>query len=100
MRVRQIAAVAVLGLAMVGAACAPSAARTSNSLGLRRARPFRHGGGHDRGTWRRARPAAKSPLWHRMAAEFSRLSLGLPIRAGEVTEAFRGAAAGQHRTVA
>lgn len=42
----------------------------------------------------------RAPLWHRMAAEFSRLSLGLPGSAGEVTEAFRDAVAGQHRTVA
>lgn len=38
-------------------------------------------------------------LWHRMAVEFSRLSLGLPTGPGEVSEAFREAAAGQHRTV-
>jgi pimeloyl-ACP methyl ester carboxylesterase len=30
----------------------------------------------------------RAPLWHRMAAEFSRLSLGLPAKWGEVTEAF------------
>lgn len=41
----------------------------------------------------------RAPLWHRMAAEFSRLSLGLPARAGEVADAFREAAAGQPRTV-
>jgi pimeloyl-ACP methyl ester carboxylesterase len=28
-------------------------------------------------------------LWHRIAADFSRLSLGLPIEAGELTEACR-----------
>jgi alpha-beta hydrolase superfamily lysophospholipase len=39
-------------------------------------------------------------LWHRIAADFSRLSLGLPIEAGEVTEVFRETAAGQQRTVA
>ena len=42
----------------------------------------------------------RAPLWHRMAADFSRLSLGLPTGAGEVTEAFRETAAGQQRTVA
>jgi alpha-beta hydrolase superfamily lysophospholipase len=35
-------------------------------------------------------------LWHRIAAEFSRRSFGLPIPAGEVAEAFRK---GQQRTV-
>jgi pimeloyl-ACP methyl ester carboxylesterase len=42
----------------------------------------------------------RAPLWHRMAAEFSRLSLGLPTKAGEVTEAFSEAATGAHRTLA
>ncbi len=41
----------------------------------------------------------RAPLWHHMAAEFSRLSLGLPARAEQVTDAFREAAAGQPRTV-
>jgi hypothetical protein len=41
----------------------------------------------------------RAALWHRLAAEFSRLSLGMPTRAGEVAKAFREAAAGQHRTV-
>jgi len=41
----------------------------------------------------------RAPLWHRMAAEFSRLSLGLPATAGEVSKAFKDAAEGQHRTV-
>jgi pimeloyl-ACP methyl ester carboxylesterase len=31
----------------------------------------------------------RAPLWHRLAVEFSRVSLGLPVRAGEVTAAFR-----------
>jgi dienelactone hydrolase len=42
----------------------------------------------------------RAPLWHRIAADFSRLSLGLPTGAGEATEAFRQTAAGQQRTVA
>jgi len=42
----------------------------------------------------------RAPLWHRLAAEFSRLSLGLPANAGEVTRAFQQATAGQHRTLA
>ena len=42
----------------------------------------------------------RAPLWHRLAAEFSRLSLGLPADAGEVTKAFRQATAGEHRTLA
>lgn len=41
----------------------------------------------------------RAPVWHRMAAEFSRLSLGLPATAGEVSKAFKDAARGQHRTV-
>ena len=50
--------------------------------------------GADHAMLRRAR------LWHRMAAEFSCLTLGLPARTAEVTEAFAEAAAGQHRTLA
>jgi Alpha/beta hydrolase family len=42
----------------------------------------------------------RAPLWHRLAAEFSRLSLGLPADAGEVTKAFQQATAGEHRTLA
>jgi hypothetical protein len=42
----------------------------------------------------------RAPLWHRLAAEFSRLSLGLPADAGEVTKAFKQATAGEHRTLA
>ena len=42
----------------------------------------------------------RAPLWHRLAAEFSRLSLGLPGRAAEVTQAFRQATAGEQRTLA
>ena len=42
----------------------------------------------------------RAPLWHRLAAEFSRLSLGLPGSAGEVTQAFRQATAGEQRTLA
>jgi pimeloyl-ACP methyl ester carboxylesterase len=42
----------------------------------------------------------RAPLWHRLAAEFSRLSLGLPGGAGEVTQAFREATAGERRTLA
>ena len=42
----------------------------------------------------------RAPLWHRLAAEFSRLSLGLPANAGEVTRAFQQATAGQHHTLA
>jgi pimeloyl-ACP methyl ester carboxylesterase len=41
----------------------------------------------------------RAPLWHRLAAEFSRLSLGLPADAGEVTKAFQQATAGEHRTL-
>jgi hypothetical protein len=41
----------------------------------------------------------RAPLWHRIAAEFSRLALGLPTEAGEVTKAFSQAAEKQHRTV-
>lgn len=43
-------------------------------------------GGGDHAMLRRA------SLWHRVAADFSRLSLGLPVEAGPVTDAFqRGA---------
>jgi pimeloyl-ACP methyl ester carboxylesterase len=42
----------------------------------------------------------RAPLWHRLAAEFSRLSLGLPGPSGEVAQAFRQAAAGDQRTLA
>jgi pimeloyl-ACP methyl ester carboxylesterase len=42
----------------------------------------------------------RAPLWHRLAAEFSRLSLGLPAGAGEVTKAFHEATAGEQRTLA
>jgi pimeloyl-ACP methyl ester carboxylesterase len=42
----------------------------------------------------------RAPLWHRLAAEFSRLSLGLPADAGEVTKAFHEASAGEQRTLA
>jgi pimeloyl-ACP methyl ester carboxylesterase len=42
----------------------------------------------------------RAPLWHRLAAEFSRLSLGLPAGEGEVTKAFQQATAGQQRTTA
>lgn len=38
----------------------------------------------------------RAPLWHRLAAEFSRLSLGLPTQAAEVTEAFRQPASARH----
>jgi pimeloyl-ACP methyl ester carboxylesterase len=42
----------------------------------------------------------RAPLWHRLAAEFSRLSLGLPAGAGEVTNAFHKPTAGEQRTLA
>ena len=42
----------------------------------------------------------RAPLWHRLAVEFSRLSLGLPGGAEEVTRAFREPTAGQQRTMA
>jgi dienelactone hydrolase len=42
----------------------------------------------------------RATLWHRMAADFSRFSLGLPTKEGEVTYAFEDAAAGVHRTIA
>lgn len=38
----------------------------------------------------------RARLWHRLAVEFSRLSLGLPVRAGEVTAAFRQPAQPRH----
>jgi pimeloyl-ACP methyl ester carboxylesterase len=38
----------------------------------------------------------RGPLWHRLAAEFSRLSLGLPAAWGEVTEAFGNSAEARH----
>jgi hypothetical protein len=41
----------------------------------------------------------RAPLWHRLATEFSRLSLGLPTKAEEATRSFSDAAAGVHRTV-
>ncbi len=37
----------------------------------------------------------RAPLWHRMAADFSRLAFGLPVTGGEVAEAFRESATGQ-----
>jgi pimeloyl-ACP methyl ester carboxylesterase len=40
----------------------------------------------------------RAPLWHRLAADFSRLSLGLPA-GDEVTRAFGEATAGQRQTV-
>jgi alpha-beta hydrolase superfamily lysophospholipase len=42
----------------------------------------------------------RAPLWHRLAAEFSRLSLGLPGKTDEVTKAFQEAAPGEQRTMA
>jgi hypothetical protein len=42
----------------------------------------------------------RAPLWHRIAADFSRLSLGLPAKSVEVTQAFRESTAGQLRTSA
>jgi pimeloyl-ACP methyl ester carboxylesterase len=42
----------------------------------------------------------RAPLWHRLASEFSRLSLGLPAGRGEVTKAFREATSGEQRTMA
>jgi hypothetical protein len=38
----------------------------------------------------------RAPLWHRLAVEFSRLSLGLPVRAGDVTAAFGQPAEPRH----
>jgi pimeloyl-ACP methyl ester carboxylesterase len=49
--------------------------------------------GGDHAMLRRAR------LWHRIAAEFTRLSFTQPARAGEVAAAFSGAAAGEPRPV-
>jgi predicted esterase len=49
--------------------------------------------GGDHAMLRRAR------LWHRIAAEFTRLSLTKPTRAGEVAAAFNRAAAGEPRPV-
>ena len=42
----------------------------------------------------------RAALWHRIAADFSCLSLGLPARTGEVTAALNDASAGAHRMVA
>jgi pimeloyl-ACP methyl ester carboxylesterase len=42
----------------------------------------------------------RAPLWHRLAVEFSRLSLGLPAGPGEVAKAFKEATAGDQRTLA
>jgi pimeloyl-ACP methyl ester carboxylesterase len=42
----------------------------------------------------------RAPLWHRLAVEFSRLSLGLPGGSGEVAKAFQEATAGDQRTLA
>jgi pimeloyl-ACP methyl ester carboxylesterase len=42
----------------------------------------------------------RAPLWHRLAVDFSRLSLGLPGKAEEVRNAFQEATAGQQRTMA
>jgi pimeloyl-ACP methyl ester carboxylesterase len=42
----------------------------------------------------------RAPLWHRLAVEFSRLSLGLPAGAGEVAKSFQEATAGERRTMA
>jgi pimeloyl-ACP methyl ester carboxylesterase len=42
----------------------------------------------------------RAPLWHRLAVEFSRLSLGLPGKAADVTKAFQLATAGEQRTMA
>jgi predicted esterase len=41
----------------------------------------------------------RAALWHRLAVQFSRLSLGLPTGAGEVTDAFQQTAAGPPRTL-
>ena len=38
----------------------------------------------------------RAPLWHRLAVEFSRLSLGLPTRPGDVTAAFREPVGARH----
>lgn len=42
----------------------------------------------------------RAPLWHRLAVEFSRVSLGLPGRAGPVTRAFSEATVGEQRILA
>jgi pimeloyl-ACP methyl ester carboxylesterase len=42
----------------------------------------------------------RAPLWHRLALEFSRLALGLPVPAGEVTAAFRRPAELRHLALA
>jgi hypothetical protein len=42
----------------------------------------------------------RAPLWHRLAVDFARLSLGLTARTTEVGDAFLAAAAGKQRTVA
>jgi pimeloyl-ACP methyl ester carboxylesterase len=42
----------------------------------------------------------RAPLWHRLAVEFSRLSLGLPGGSGEVAKAFHEATTGDQRTLA
>jgi pimeloyl-ACP methyl ester carboxylesterase len=41
----------------------------------------------------------RAPLWHRLAVEFSRLSLGLPAGAGEVTKSFQETTTGEPRTM-
>jgi len=41
----------------------------------------------------------RAPLWHRLAVEFSRISLGLPGKAEEVRSAFQEAAPGQQRSL-
>jgi pimeloyl-ACP methyl ester carboxylesterase len=41
----------------------------------------------------------RAPLWHRIAAEFTRVSLGLPAGAEEVRSAYRRAAAGPDRVL-
>src|ERR1700721_1737399 len=38
----------------------------------------------------------RAPLWHRLAVEFSRLSLGLPMGPGDVAAAFRQPAEARH----
>jgi pimeloyl-ACP methyl ester carboxylesterase len=38
----------------------------------------------------------RAPLWHRLAVDFSRLALGLPVRPGEVTAAFGQPAEARH----
>jgi pimeloyl-ACP methyl ester carboxylesterase len=42
----------------------------------------------------------RASLWHRIAADFSCLSLGLPARTGEVSAALNDASAGANRMVA